>query len=219
MRSAVLSLFLLLAAEGTRAQRLSFGVKGGVPLTDAVEGSFGNRSEARRYTVGPTVEVGLPFSLAVEFSALYKRTGYSTADSFFGETDIVQVRANSWEFPMLAKYYLARRLSIRPFVEGGYVLRRLSGVEGSVHSFGQNIVTGAPFDTTRPLNTAFLLRDDPTHGFAGGGGLRFGAGRLRVAPEFRYTRWTGRGFDEQGSRGFLVQSVENQAEILVGVTF
>src|SRR5256885_551833 len=76
------------------AQSLSLGVKGGVPFTDAVEGSFGFRSEARRYTVGPMVEVGLPLSLAIEFNALYKRTGYSTLDSAFGITSISQVRAN-----------------------------------------------------------------------------------------------------------------------------
>jgi hypothetical protein len=44
-------------------------VKGGVPLQDAVEGSFGNRSKARRYTVGPVVEIGPPFSLALEVGA------------------------------------------------------------------------------------------------------------------------------------------------------
>jgi hypothetical protein len=205
---------------GLLAQSLSFGVKGGVPFTDAVEGSFGNRSGARRYTVGPMVEVGLPFSVAVEFNALYKRTGYSTSDNFFSITSITQVRANSWEFPLLLKYYLrGHGLPVRPYVEGGYVVRHLSGVEGIFRSFGRDIVTGAPFDTSSPLNTSFLVRDDPTHGLAVGGGLRFRAGPLRLAPEIRYTRWTGTAFSEQGARGFFVQSLQNQAEFLIGLSF
>jgi hypothetical protein len=92
-RLLLLVFSLLSFIPGTlQAQSLSLGVKGGIPFTDAVEGSFGNRSEARRYTVGPMVEIGLPLSLAVEFNALYKRTGYSTIDSSFGITSIGQVR-------------------------------------------------------------------------------------------------------------------------------
>src|ERR1051325_971603 len=45
-------ILFLLATHGAQAQPVSFGVKGGVPLTDAVAGSFGGSSEARPYTVG-----------------------------------------------------------------------------------------------------------------------------------------------------------------------
>ena len=221
-RVGVLVFSLLSFASGPlQAQLLSVGVKGGVPFTDAVEGSFGNRSEARRYTVGPMVEVRLPFSLGVEFNALYKRTGYSTIfESGFGITSISQVRANSWEFPLLLKYYLpGRLLPARPFIEIGYVARHLDVVKAIASSFGRDSISGTIVNQTIPLNTSFLLRDNPTHGVAVGGGLRFLAGRLRIAPEIRYTRWTGRGFDEQGSRGFFVQSVQNQAEVLVGLSF
>ena len=38
-------------------------------------------------------------------------------------------------------------------------------------------------------------------------------------PRVRYTRRTGRSFDEQGARGFFVQSVQDQAEFLVGFSF
>ena len=188
-RVAVLVFTLLSFTSGPlQAQLLSVGVKGGVPFTDAVEGSFGNRSEARRYTVGPMVEVRLPFSLGVEFNALYKRTGYSTVDSAFGITSIGQVRANSWEFPLLLKYYLPVRLpSARPFIEIGYVARHLDVVKATESIFGRDTIGGNPVNQTIALNRSFLLRDNPTHGVAVGGGLRFRAGRLRIAPEIRYT--------------------------------
>ncbi len=215
MRVRLLAVSLLLALAPAGAQSFSVGVKGGALLTDPIEGSFGVRSEAKRYTVGPMVEIGLPFGLALEVDALYKRTGYSATASDFGITTSTQVRANSWEFPILAKYYFSRWL----YVSGGYVVRSLSGVDATTHEFGVNPATGAPVDNTFRPETAFLLRENPTHGIAVAGGLRLNAGLARIAPEIRYTRWTGRAFDEQGSRGFFVQSTQNQVEFLVGLTF
>ncbi len=215
MLNRLFSALLLLSLAPANAQWFSPGVKGGVLLTDAVEGSFGVRSEAKRYTVGPVVEIGLPASWAVEVDALYKRTGYSSTATAFGITSSTQVRANSWEFPILAKHYFSRRF----YLSGGYVVRSLSGVEATVHQSGTNPVTGAPVDVTLRPETAFLLRDNPTQGFVAAGGLRLSIGVAHVAPEIRYTRWTGRPFDEQGSQGFFVQSSRNQVEFLVGLTF
>ena len=88
-----------------QAQPISFGVKAGVPFTDAVEGNISIHSEAPRYTIGPTVELSLPFGFAAEVSALYKRTGYSSTDTAFGITSASRVRANSWEFPPRTRKY------------------------------------------------------------------------------------------------------------------
>jgi hypothetical protein len=150
----------------------------------------------------------------VELSALYRRTGYSTSDTNLGITFLTQVRANSWEFPLLGKFYLPGHfLPVRPFVEAGYVARSLSGVKGVVQGFGTGMIASSP------LNTRELLGDNPTHGFALGGGLQLRVGKLRIAPEIRYTRWTGRAFDTQGSRRFFVQSLQNQADFLLGLRF
>lgn len=66
------------------AQSLSWGVKGGIPLTDAVEGSFGVRWEAKRYTAGPTVEIGLTGPFACEVDALYHLSGGYAVRSLTG---------------------------------------------------------------------------------------------------------------------------------------
>lgn len=121
---------------------------------------------------------------------------YSERSEAFGISSVGQIRANSWEFPLLAKYYLSRRhFPFRFFMSGGYVLRHLSDVE------------------------SVFLRENPVHGVAGGGGLRLRVGPLRLAPEIRYTRWRGRPFDEQGSRGFFLRSAQNQVDLLLAVTF
>lgn len=57
------------------------------------------------------------------------------------------------------------------------------------------------------------------HGAVAGAGVEFGRGRLHVSPEFRYTRWKNKPVSLYGSRGFSIQSNQNQAEILVGITW
>jgi hypothetical protein len=216
--SAALALFLVLA-QGAKGQPVSFGVKGGVPLTDAVGGDFGGGTAASRYTAGVMLEVRLPASFAFEGDALYKRTGYQASQSDRSITTTGEVRANSWEFPLLLKYYLPVAPVVRPFVHGGYAVRRLTGVKGQTHVFGTSPGMGIPIDATFSIDASTIIRDDPTHGIATGAGLRLGAGRLHVAPEVRYTRWTGRPFDEQGPRGFFLRSSQNQVELLVSVSF
>ena len=52
-------------------------------------------------------------------------------------------------------------------------------------------------------------------GVVAGGGIEFRAGRLKVSPEFRYTRWNSRYWESPGSRGFFTASNVNQAEGLM----
>lgn len=218
MPASAVMLFLL-ASQGARAQLVSFGIKAGAPLTDAVRGNFGGDSEASRYTAGLLLELRLPASFAFEADILYGRTGYRASQSDRSITTTGQVRANSWEVPLLVKYHLPVASEARPFVHGGYVIRRLSGVKGHVHIFGTSPDMGIPIDATFPVNASQALHEDPTHGIAAGAGLRLGGGRFHLSPEVRYTRWTGRPFDEQGPRGFFLQSSQNQVELLVGLSF
>lgn len=202
-------------------QSVSFGVKAGIPLTDAVEGSYGNNSAAKRYTVGPMVEIGLPFSFAFEVDALYRRTGYDSSFSNFAVSTFTHVRANSWEFPLLAKYYFSPRiLPIRLYVSGGYVIRHISDVAVCSNGFETNVGTGVTtYSSGCANNPQYYLENDPTHGVAAGVGARLRVGPIKISPEVRYTYWGGRPFDQYGSQGYYVQSTQNQVDLLVGIAF
>src|SRR4051812_21640542 len=200
----IYSILIACILPALHAQVLSVGVKGGIPVTDVVEGGRSVNSEAPPYTVGPTVQVKLPFSLTLEVDALYRRTGYSAFSTVSGNA--VRVRANSWEFPILVKYYLpGYKLPVRPYAAGGYVPRHTSGIQTSV--VGASSLTGQRVG----------FRDDLTHGLAVGGGVDVRAGRLSIGPEIRYTYWLEQSFHDSLFRTALVRPVDNQFEFLLGV--
>jgi len=140
------------------AQSLSVGAIGGIRLTDDIRSgqinastsgqisvAGGTMSESRRYVVGPAVEIGLPFRLALEFDALYRREGYRTdlrvsippsVNPFgpFGGTQFDRARANSWEFPLLLKYKIPLRV-IKPYVEVGTPTGLFAGPLIVIYSF------------------------------------------------------------------------------------
>jgi hypothetical protein len=208
---------LLIFLPQISAQLLSFGVIGGVPLTDAVQGNFGGSSESHRYTVGPALQLRLSDSFRFEANALYKRLGYSASQSDGGVTVTGQAHAHSLEFPFLVKYDLPSRRAL-PFAGVGYVFRNLVGVKGSARLSG-SLAGGTPIDTTFPVPASTIVRNDPTHGLVVGTGVRLRTGPFRMAPEFRYTRWSARPFDDEGPRGFVLQSSRNQVELLLGLIF
>ena len=74
-------LFLVGTVIPLHAQLLSFGVKGGIPLTDPLttgQGSSGGIThDVSRYIVGATGEVHLPLGLSLEVDALYRRFSYN----------------------------------------------------------------------------------------------------------------------------------------------
>jgi hypothetical protein len=135
---------LLAAASSAFAQRISVGIKAGVPLTDLVTTNSGDvrtSTQTKRYTFGPVMDIGLPLGFGVEFGAMYKRfdqqsiavttTGYVIIDEensypIYYTTGISAV-GHSWEFPVAVQYHFFKS-AIRPYVEGGVSLDRLSNV-------------------------------------------------------------------------------------------
>jgi hypothetical protein len=201
--------FVILSCCICEGQSISIGVIGGGRTTDDV--TYAAVPESRRYIVGPTIELGLPFNFAVEFDALYHRHGYSLANGNFAYYVSETERANSWEFPLLLKYKLPIR-GIKPFVEAGLAGRSITG---SIHETGASIdiMTGqqTPFNTV--VNTNFSA----SLGFVAGGGVRMGVGRLRVSPEVRYTYWNNMPLSGYFGDGPSYGSTQNQFDVMVGI--
>lgn len=187
--------FLLAAAAFAPAQIVSFGVKAGVPFSEARPRGpvVGGGVNTDRWTVGPSVEFRLPGPLWLEIDALYR--GYSADRSYsFTDPDYGMLFASNreetrvWDVPVQLKYrFSAGRL--RPFVSGG--------ISASINSSDINMVLtcyegGAACAASRRYaglgqtqafeDTRILL------GPVAGAGLEFRFGQFVLAPEVRYYR-------------------------------
>jgi hypothetical protein len=240
-------LLLLVGVTGCLcfAQSVSIGAVGGNRLTDDIRSAQinesipdqfsaagGTTSESKRYVVGPAVELGLPFSLALEFDALYRREGYRTRFDVsispllnrigpFGGIRFDRERANSWEFPLLLKYKM-RLPVIKPYVEAGYAHRIING---SIDDF--LLIAPPPgFGPGRSFSGSSNTNWRGSHGAIVGLGVQLAFGRLIVSPEARYTRWNNAairesgfgqalgGVPESGLPGF--ESARNQVDLQIG---
>ena len=230
-----LLLFFLLPG-GALAQKISFGVKGGVPLTetfrfsgiDSGPGPVSSKEEyfsrTKRYTVGPTLEVGLPRGLSIEFNALYKRLNYDY-NAFYKSPSSgrhfinTKNTANRWEFPVLLKYrfYRVSSASIRPHVSVGASWNHVSGEENFRESSSSNF--GRLFSRVTTSSELLELHRKGTMGFVIGSGVEFRFLLMRVSPEIRYTRWGQENFQKAFPAGPILRSNLNQVEFLVGISF
>jgi opacity protein-like surface antigen len=208
MRSLLL---LMIAAAPAFPQSIGFGVKGGLPFTDFTDavskGTSGFTDNTKRYIVGPMLELRLPFGLAIEADALYRRFNYNQFIGGTTGTTYVSTSGNAWEFPLLAKYRFKAPVA-RPYIEGGLAWDTLSGLKQTVQNAVANtgIVSRAPAELNKNTTTGFVM----------GVGLDVKALFIHIQPEIRYTRW--------GSKHFLdpnggLSSNQNQAEFLVGIGF
>jgi hypothetical protein len=215
MRTSFLFLVVIAWVHSAAGQALSVGVKGGIPLLDQTA----NNDESRPYLVGPSVEVRLPAGLAIEADALYQRIGNTVSFGYGQGVSILTTgfnlltntlpfisrqRGNSWEFPLLGKYYF-RPQSERwqPFVASGYALRTvglhdattetLADENGAVHTMSYK------YDSRSSLGVGAVFA----------AGVRFRAGRFSFLPEARYTRW--------GGSDSLLR--KNEAGAILGVSF
>lgn len=170
------------------AQTFGAGVKFGVPLTDAISVQSPNPLDyvenTSRYVVGPFVEIRLPGRFSVEVDALYRSFGFTSLQN--------SASAGNWEFPFLAKYKLLGG-PVRPYVEGGVLLSRLTGVKDIVE-----------------------LDHRVNYGIAIGAGLEIHVPVVRISPEIRYDGFAFQNFDSPGG---ILQSNRNQLLAMVGVSF
>ncbi len=207
--SKVTLAFLLLSGSAF-SQPVSFGVKAGVPITDAFETVQGNQgsyfTNTKRYLVGPTIQFNLPARFSIEFDALYRRLGYQYEQPF-PNTVYAKTVANSWEFPMLVKWAILPG-PVRPFIDGGASIRHISGLRQF-----RSVANAAGVEINNA--TEFNKRNDI--GFVFGGGVEFKVGVLRISPELRYTRWGSENFRDPINS--LLRTNRNQGDFMIGLTF
>jgi hypothetical protein len=221
-----LTLLLIFSAAAVFAQPVSFsyGLKGGLPLTDFIDTVSSPHttvtSVTNRYIVGPTAELRLPFDFGVEVDALYRHFSYNSTTSLIDVVSTLRTTGNDWEFPLLLKKRFGGVGPVRPFVDAGVNFNKITGLSQSLSTLGfPNLITKTP--NGNPTE----LKNDFTAGFTMGGGVEIHLLLLRITPEIRYTHWGTQQFSGifppggiSGVAGSLTSS-QNQAEFLVGFTF
>ena len=220
MRSFVSYFFTAAVAS---AQIVSVGVKGGVPATQAVAGYYSsptNILDTGRWTVGPTIEFRLPFGFSVEADALYR--GYREHFSVVSDQFIIPAGASMgvsvipalfvssqsatkvWDFPLLLKYRIGSR-RLRSFVGAGYAFSHRTT---DATTFQTCLSSAAVCQAATPVNFQGTFRGtftDNSSGPTGGVGVEYRYGRIKTAPEVRYTH--------------LSNPTTNLVTVMVGVTF
>lgn len=219
LRSVIFISFLTLPLS---AQILSLGIKGGVPLTDALSardvnpnGTFGQCADcatARNlpYIVGPALEIAIkgPFSFVAE--ALYSRVDYTHTGS--ASSVLVEKHAvDRWQVPVMLKIQLPSWHHLTPFVSGGATFEStgdLTLISRNLLSVGQGTVAGAP-----------VIANTLGATFAVGVGYRLGA--FRPTLEYRYTRWAGEPILLRASALAQpsIETPQRQFELLAGLMF
>jgi hypothetical protein len=183
--------------------QFSYGVIGGIPFNDAITGGANSNTlkiaeTSGRHTIGPTVQLALPFRLRVEIDALYRPISYNLATAGLPPIGFSppKTSGSQWRLPVLLQYRLATPI-LKPFVEAGYSYEHV-GI--------------APQQYVSVLSGPVLIAPSASrHGFILGAGLDFKVPFVRVSPELRYTRQS-----DIGSDSLLTN---NQAEFLIGIRF
>jgi hypothetical protein len=187
--------FLTSVAWGTSSnpvhaagRRLSLGVMGGLSLLGEFSYPDSGVRERIGYLAGVSGQLELRQGLALEVDAVYKPLHAS-----FGEGSGFTVL--SWDFPVLAKYHLAK-LGPAPFVEAGPSFRAAGNLNGY----------------------------NPSHfGVTVGAGAEIRKGPALLSTALRYTRWTKDEFPnsslQQTGQSDYARTNPNAVELIFGVGF
>lgn len=217
-RSAI---FVILFAVPGLSQLIEVGARVGTAVTRAfdtgsefhIDFGEGATSATLRYTVGPMIGVRLPHRLSLELDALYTPLGFDQQLKSGGlMATHVRTTADSWEFPVLAKFRLLPFPAVSPYVAGGVSFRHISRVS----TFTEQIFNPSGSDT--PVRStgsdSEILAARSGRGGGVGVGVELHLAFLHFSPEFRFTHWGGdRNPDPR------LHSHQNQAEVLLGIAF
>lgn len=118
---------ILVLSAAAYAQPVGFGLKLGVPATDAFKVIQAQSiADAQNLVWGPYLELHLPGGNSVEIDALRRKYDFLAAGT-----------ANSWEFPVVLKHRIGQGMA-RPYFEGGAAFSRLSDIRLSTLQHRQN---------------------------------------------------------------------------------
>jgi hypothetical protein len=209
-------LLLILCITPAYSQLFSFGLKGGVPLTDFVNAASGDNAagfidfatHTNRYIIGATGELHLPLHLSIEADVLFRHVNYQETAQAGNVLTTGSTSSNDWEFPVLGKFRFGPKL-IHPFVDAGIAFDTLQGLSQTVTSTVNSITSTSSSSPTQVLHNT-------VHGYVFGGGLDIKFLLIHIQPEIRYTRWGSEHFFDLSG---LLHSSENQGEFLLGINF
>jgi hypothetical protein len=187
------------------AQHLIVGAEGGLRLTGDTPIYYGS-SNSKPYLVGPKIEVGLPLHFALEADVLYSRLGNTLFLPFVANEFTIRTIANSWEFPVLAKYRLPVART-HPFLSLGLAPRYASGRINTIH-YGY-YASDVTFSSVR-----WQAHD---HTWVLGGGIEIGFWKIRITPELRYLRWSVPSSPSPNDASYYLTVPQNEGQLLLGI--
>jgi hypothetical protein len=174
-------------------------------------------SKAQRVGGGATASFEVRPWLSIGADLICRNTGYERTSSWVAGTttttttsEVENTRGRYWDVPVLARVYVREEgVSVmRPFITAGGAYRRVA----KIHTLKEFTHSNGALDT-------YLTPVAPAHraltGFVVGAGLQLEDELgFKYTPEFRYTRWPQRTFDNNPT-----VSGKNQIEFVFGFTF
>lgn len=199
----MLAFAAVLSPQLVFGQRVSFGFVGGTNLTrdfpisrsvfqdpshPAGLTTFDLFSDTNSFIAGVSAEVDFRNGLSLEGDALHRKLHLKRRFIFpdGSPRDAGRLSVSTWELPILLKYRMPALATIRPFVEVGPSFRTRHNP--------------APTEPSQIGGTV-------------GAGAEFRAGRLRVSPALRYTRWQ---YDGDYPR---IATKRDQIEFVTGISY
>ena len=199
--------------------RVSIGIKAGVPLTDFVKPYLSYQVDTKRYVIGPVVDFRIWRNWSIETGAMHKRvyqqaqvtyvivpaTDEEGTNGVLGHYGVSAV-GRSWEFPAAGQYHFSWH-EIRPYAEGGLSYNHLTSMFRPSTLFVDP--QGPP--ARQPISrTGFLL----------GAGAGITLHSIHVTPGLRYTRYKEHAVTVQKGLPFeFPLPSSNSVDFLVGFTF
>jgi hypothetical protein len=183
----------LLGATAAFAQPFTAGVKVGLPMTDVVNAvNTGGASLSANASTDRFI-VGVTAELHLPLGLSIEGDALYRRFSYSALPSFPSSSSNDWQFPILLKYKFPAKI-IRPYIDGGAAWSTLQGLASDVSSG---------------------LKNGTSSGIVLGAGVEIHALVIRISPEIRYTHWNTQAFNASS----FVQSNQNQADFLVGITF